>query len=133
MDRRKVASGVGFPREGNYGRSRLNRLTAGVRAGIEERLGEREKIDTLSKSLQGLILRFEAAADAYFPQNVNARLSRRLSIARMKRWFKEEITLRTFVSLFCDSSQLVGFVIRADLGNMGHFLAALQKEADLLR
>jgi hypothetical protein len=67
MDRRKVASGVGFPSEGNYGRSRLNRLTAGVRAGIEERLGEREKIDTLSKSLQGLILRFEAAAERILP------------------------------------------------------------------
>jgi len=48
--------------------SRLKQVAAGIRARMEERLGERERIarelhDTLLQSIQGLILRFQAAAD----------------------------------------------------------------------
>ena len=47
---------------------RLNQLAAGIRARMEERLGERERIarelhDTLLQSIQGLILRFQAVSE----------------------------------------------------------------------
>jgi ligand-binding sensor domain-containing protein/two-component sensor histidine kinase len=47
---------------------RLNQVTAQIRARIEERLGERERIarelhDTLLQGVQGLVLRFQAVAE----------------------------------------------------------------------
>lgn len=91
--------------------------------------------------MQSLMLRFDAAAERMRPQNLPARWSRKLSIERMKCWFiermkcwfKDEIILRTFASPFSRVISIVRFVIRADLGNMGHLLAALQEEADPLR
>lgn len=49
-------------------RSRLRQVAAGIRARMEERLGERERIarelhDTLLQGIQGLVLRFQAIAE----------------------------------------------------------------------
>ena len=72
---------------------RLKQVAAGIRARMEERLGERERIarelhDTLLQSIQGLILRFHAVTKQ-IPAEAPARLSMENALDRADRVLAE--------------------------------------------